>query len=58
MRIQLPREEASGTTISHGQESPPLGWTSRRFDDRQASPVLVWSASITGPASLRTVIEI
>lgn len=58
MHIQLPRQDGSEARICHGQESPPLGWISRRFDDRQASPVLVWSATLAGPASLRTVIGI
>ncbi len=56
LRMQLP---AGGETrICRGQEFPPLGWISRRFDDRQPAPAVVWSARLAGAAILRTIILI
>ena len=46
--------EAPGCTVEliSGQEEPPLGWMSRRFYTRSASPVL----RISGTADLATVV--
>ena len=38
--------------LVHGQTEPPLGWVSRRFDERQASPTVVWRGAITDSARL------
>lgn len=43
---------ASRSTIVKGQEHPPLGWSSKRFYERQAAPVL----RIEGACSSSTVV--
>lgn len=44
--------------VARGEVSPPLGWLSRRFDERHASPTLVWRGEITGAATLETRIDL
>lgn len=39
-----------------GQETPPLGWISRRFDEKIHSSSVVWSVSISGTTALTTEI--
>ncbi len=58
LRMQLPDGPGGDTRICRGQESPPLGWISRRFDERLPAPVVVWSARLTGATVLRTIILI
>ena len=41
-----------------GQEDPPLGWISRRFDEKQPVTTVRWSGSITGSIELTTIIQI
>ncbi len=40
--------------LVRGQTDPPLGWVSRRFDERMASPTVVWQGSIDASARLVT----
>lgn len=44
--------------IVRGQEAPPLGWVSRRFDEKAPCPVAVWVGEIEGATELVTEIEI
>ncbi len=44
--------------IVRGQEAPPLGWVSRRFDEKAPCPVAVWAGEIEGTTELVTEIEI
>lgn len=39
-------------------DDPPLGWVSRRFDEKVPTSTVVWSGSITGMASLCSLIRI
>jgi len=41
-----------------GQEEPPLGWVSRRFDERVPSVSAVWRLVIHGTTSIKTTIEL
>jgi hypothetical protein len=45
-------------TIVVGQDDPPSGWISRRFDEKAASPTLKWSGEALATCSLRTVITL
>ena len=58
LRMQLPEAKGGSTRICCGQEQPPLGWISRRFDERLPAPVVAWSAPLDGATVLRTVILI
>lgn len=44
--------------IVSGQVAPPLGWVSRRFDDKQPCPVVIWRANCGGNVEVTTVIKI
>jgi hypothetical protein len=41
-----------------GREDPPLGWISRRYDEKTPSPTIVCRGRIRGGISLRTEIAI
>lgn len=41
-----------------GQETPPLGWVSRRFDEKSSSPSVVWSGRVSGTTTLDTEIRL
>jgi hypothetical protein len=42
--------------VKSGKEDPPMGWISRRFDQKCHSPSVVWSGQITGSTTLNTEI--
>lgn len=44
--------------ILSGQEEPPMGWISRRFDQKCHSPSVVWSGQISGSTTLKTEIRL
>lgn len=44
--------------LTRGQETPPLGWTSHRFDEKCPSPTVVWKGVIHGSKSFVTVFQI
>lgn len=44
--------------ILAGQEDPPMGWVSRRFDQKCHSFSVVWSGPIIGSTTLNTVIRL
>lgn len=44
--------------VESGQEDPPMGWISRRFDQKCHSPSVVWSGQITGSTTLNTEIRL
>lgn len=44
--------------VAAGQESPPLGWVSRRFDVKTPAPSVVWSGRIAGTTALVTEIRL
>jgi hypothetical protein len=41
-----------------GQDSPPLGWISRRFDVKEPSPTLRWHGRVNAPARWITTMHI
>lgn len=53
MRVRLP-ERAGKVEVVRGRDSPPLGWVSRRFDEKVPTYTVVWSGQIYGPSSLVT----
>ena len=44
--------------LAFGQTSPPLGWISHRFDEKCASPTLVWRERIVGTQTFTTQLAI
>ena len=55
MRVECPRE-LDAPVVVVGQDDPPLGWVSRRFDHKAPSPVIVCKGRIAGNTSLVTAI--
>jgi hypothetical protein len=55
MQVECPRELDTPTVVV-GQDDPPLGWVSRRFDHKTPSPVIVCKGRIVGNTSLVTAI--
>jgi hypothetical protein len=55
--VRLPEVRGGQVQIARGQQSPPLGWISRRFDVLQPCPTVLWSAWLSGHARLRSVME-
>lgn len=54
MTIVMP-SSAALLALACGQEDPPLGWISHRFDEKQPSPSIVWRERICGN-TLRTTV--
>lgn len=44
--------------LAKGEDKPPLGWVSRRFDDKLPSPVAVWSGEVDGSCVLETRVSL
>lgn len=44
--------------VASGQETPPLGWISRRFDQKCNSSSVVWAGQISGMTTLETEIRL
>lgn len=44
--------------VASGQETPPLGWVSRRFDQKCKCSSVVWSGEISGTTTLDTEIHL
>lgn len=57
LRLRLPRLPGAAASVHCGSLAPICGWISRRFDEKQPSPTIVWRARIQGDAVLRTGIE-
>ena len=57
LRVRWPQEAGGTAEVLHGSTAPIGGWISRRFDRKTAAPTLVWRATLTGPALLRTEID-
>jgi hypothetical protein len=54
--LLFPGAGVSETRVLRGSLEPMGGWVSRRFDDKQPAPTIVWRTDIAGPALLRSVI--
>ena len=57
LKVRWPQEAGGTTEVLYGSTAPIGGWISRRFDRKVPAPTLVWRASLTGPALLRTEID-
>lgn len=57
MRVECPRELGVPKVVV-GRDDPPLGWISRRLDEKTPSPVIVCAGRIAGGTRLVTVIKI
>ncbi len=57
LSIQLPQAEGATTSVYTGSESPVLGWVSRKFDEKQPAPTIVWRARLAGDVVLRSEIS-
>lgn len=44
--------------LVRGEETPPLGWVSRSFDNKLPSTVAVWSGEIEGSCELETRMQV
>jgi hypothetical protein len=49
---------AAPPRLVSGQEEPPLGWVSRRFDERVPATVALWDCSVNAATKLVTIIEV
>jgi hypothetical protein len=57
MRVECPGELGPPEVVI-GRSDPPLGWISRRFDEKTSSPAIVCQGRIAGGTSLVTVVTI
>lgn len=57
MRIECPGELGAPEVVV-GRSDPPLGWISRRFDEKTSSPAIVCRGRITGSTTLVTVLTL
>jgi hypothetical protein len=55
--LKLPQAEGATTRVYTGSIAPILGWVSRRFDDKQPAPTIVWRARLAGDVVLRSEIS-
>ena len=56
LHLGLPQIEAASSRIYVGSVAPIFGWVSRRFDDKQPAPTIVWRCRLRGDVVLRTEI--
>jgi len=57
IRMECPLE-LNAPEVVVGRDDPPLGWISRRLDEKKPSPAIVCTGRIAGGASLVTVVTI
>jgi len=57
MRVECPVELGTPEVVV-GRRDPPLGWISRRLDEKMPSPAIVCKGRIAGAATLVTVVTI
>ena len=55
--VRWPGLGGGGLEVLTGSTEPIGGWVSRRFDRKSPAPTLVWRATLTGPALVRTEID-
>ncbi len=56
--LKLPEVSQASQRLVAGSIDPILGWVSRRFDSKQATTTLVWSARLCGKIMLRSEIQV
>ena len=54
--LELPAVAGAGSQVLIGGVAPIFGWVSRRFDNKQPAPTIVWQGRLRGEAVLRTQI--
>jgi hypothetical protein len=56
--LKLPELQGASHCLYRGCTEPVLGWVSRRFDVKQPTTTIVWSAPVSGSTILRSEIQI
>jgi hypothetical protein len=56
LRLSLPQLARARARVLRGSLAPLGGWVSRRFDEKERAPTIVWRARISGDVVLRTEI--
>jgi len=56
IELRLPQFDEARIGVYSGSADPPLGWISRRYDDKQPAPTIVWHARLRGEPVLRSEI--
>src|SRR5262249_39564123 len=57
IRIALRAGADADVRCLRGSLEPIAGWVSRRFDQKQPAPTLVWRATLAGPRVLKTTLD-
>lgn len=52
--VQLPSQPRAAARVYRGSTQPLCGWVSRRYDQREPAPTIVWRARLSGPCRMRT----
>jgi hypothetical protein len=52
--LRLPPHPQASAQVYRGSAHPPRGWISRRYDQREPAPTIVWRARLAGPVLLRS----
>ncbi len=59
VELTMERHDAQGEPcLVSGRAHPPAGWISRRFDERQPSPSVVWREKIVGTTRRVTILRL
>ena len=58
IQVLVKLDSAGESAAFCGQEAPPLGWFSRRFDVKEPSPVLVNTLTPKASIEMQTIITI
>jgi Heparinase II/III-like protein/Heparinase II/III N-terminus len=56
LTLRLPRVEGASARVYCGSLAPMLGWVSRRFDEKQPAPTIMWRVRLRGGGVLRSEI--
>ena len=54
MFLRMPDAPGARCALYRGSVSPPAGWVSRRFDDKQPAWTIAWRASLEGNCTLES----
>jgi hypothetical protein len=56
LSLKLPPAEGACARVYCGSIAPMLGWVSRKFDEKQPAPTIIWRGRLTGESVLRSEI--
>jgi heparinase II/III-like protein len=56
LSLKLPPAEGASTRVYCGSVAPILGWVSRKFDEKQPAPTIIWRCKLAGESVLRSEI--